>query len=378
MNKKIDSEIIDIFCELYGDPYREALNSDTSMADIPEWDSLSFLDFVVALEDKFNVEFTDEEATQMFQLGHIQRLVDAAKLDIPHEDEAHACCLIYNLNNSSDDDFNVIVLSGSSTREGLLRGHEAESELKKTFGPNAIWYNASVSGLVAAETLQLLEQTGTNWNGAVVIGTSPIIYAGCGVTEFERSIQMSRFPFSSVNMNKILTDAGYSIEGKDVNPSITLDKWVERYLKGRDLNTLHYEPYIYPTLPPWGEEKYDDIESVLRFYNSSVLNFEQSSSINAKFYEAFADWSEKTGTPLVLCELTLHSKIVDYLEKLGGIVTDYKEFISDFSSRRKVPIIDIPAIAGIQDNDFRDPAHVHAGRDKLTIALLNGLKDAIA
>lgn len=371
--EEVDPKIADIFCSIYGQKYRQTLTVETSMDDVPEWDSSTYLDLVFALEENYQVQFTDEETAQMFQIGHIQRLVRGAVLDIPHADQANACCLLHNLQHGAPDSWNVLLMSGSSTREGILRPREAEQMLQAYRGPKAKFYNASVSGLVPAETLQLLETAGKSWRGVAVIGTSAIIYAGCGVAEFNRSARLERFPFASPEMKRILDRYGFTSEHGRSNIPISLDLWIERYLKGRDLQSLQYEPYIYPTLAPWPPERFSDVPSILRFYNQAPLNFEQSMVINAEFYEAFADWSRRTGIPLVMVDLTLHSGTLNYLETLGRVISRYEEFIDDFSRRRSIPVIDAVANAGITDADYRDPAHIFRKREDYTRALFEGL-----
>ena len=127
---KLDDRLLSVFCKVFGAKYRDQVGPATSMDDIPEWDSTSFLDLVLSIEDEFGVTFTPDESVQMFQLGHIQRLIDATVLDIPHDDVAHACCLLHELHGAPTDQFNVLLLSGSSTREGLLPAPEAESMLQ--------------------------------------------------------------------------------------------------------------------------------------------------------------------------------------------------------------------------------------------------------
>jgi acyl carrier protein len=369
----LDPKIVEIFCSVYGQKYKGIVTLETSMDDVPEWDSSTYLDLVFALEESYRVQFTDEETTQMFQIGHIQRLVRAAVLELPHADEANACCLIHNLRHGAADSWNLLLMSGSSTREGILRPREAEEMLQGYRGPKARFYNASVSGLVPAETLQLLDTAGKDWNGVAVIGTSAVIYAGCGVAEFNRSARLERFPFVCPQMKSILDRHGFTPEHGRANVPISLDLWIERYLKGRDLLSLQYEPYIYPTLAPWPPERFSDVPSILRFYNQSVLNFEQSMTINAEFYEAFADWSERTGIPLVMLDLTLQSEMKSYLESIGRVVSRYDAFIDDFSRRRSIPVIDAVTAAGITDADYRDPAHIFRKRDDYTRALFEGL-----
>lgn len=376
-NNRLDSRLIDVFCATFGDEHRTSLTCATSMDDISEWDSTSFLDLVFAIEEEFDVEFTPDESSQMFQLGHIQRLITAATLDIPHDDVANACCLIKRLHEAPRNAFKLVVMSGSSTREGCLVPREAEAELRKTFGPQALWFNLSVSGLVAAETLQLLEQIddAVGPAGAILVGTSPVILSGCGEAEFLRSARYERFPFRSTAMESILSKHGYVSEADDRIHLTTIDLFAQRYLKGRDLEEMQYNPYLYPTLDPWPAEKYTSTDDLLRFYNNSVLNHSQSSQINAEFYAAIVEWSRKAQTPLALLELTLHSKAVDFLNQIGNVETEYREFLSGFSREHNVTVISAVQSAGITDADFRDPAHLFQKRHEYTAALVEGVAE---
>ena len=375
---KLDDRLISVFCQVFGAQYRDQVGPATSMDDIPEWDSASFLDLVLSIEDEFGVTFTPDESVQMFQLGHIQRLIDAVVLDIPHDDVAHACCLLHELREAPRDQFNVLVLSGSSTREGLLPAPEAESMLQNRLGRSAGWFNLSVSGLVPAETMQLLEVAGSAWSGVTVFGTSPIILCGCGEAEFVRAATFARFPFHAPVMSEILARRGYAPKAGERNVTMSLELWIERYLKGRDLAEFRYEPYLYPTLAPWPPEKFESREDLLRFYNQSVLNYEESQRINAELYEAIADWHERAGIPIVLVELTLQGRAVAQLDDVGNLTPRYHEFMGEFVRRRNLPYIDAPSIAGITDADFRDPAHIFRKREAYTQAIIDGVASAVA
>ncbi len=54
---KIMSTILDINTSL--------ISEDTSMSDIEGWDSLKHMNLIFALEEDFNVKFTDEEIVKM-------------------------------------------------------------------------------------------------------------------------------------------------------------------------------------------------------------------------------------------------------------------------------------------------------------------------
>ncbi len=373
----LDQKLVETFCSVFGAQYRNQLTPETDMDAIEEWDSESFLNLVFALEDAFGLTFTDTEAAQMFQLGHIERIVRNAQLDLPHDDVSHACCQLKLLNMAPDDQMNMVLLSGSSTREGFLEPAMSRAILQqKTGRDNVGWFNMSVSGLVAAETLQLIEAIKILNNGILVIGFSPIILAGCGEAEYWRAVKHQRFPFAAAKMDKILSDNGYKVGSEDIQPSMSVDLWAERYLKGRSLEELQYEPYLYPTLAPWDRDKYQDEKSILQFYNNAILNFEQSIKINKILFRTMAEYCRSKNIPVVLINLTLHSEMLTYLERLGGIVEKSNLFVDELRRDYGMPFVDSVKAAGITDDDFRDPAHIYRKRDIYTEASIDGVLSA--
>lgn len=363
----IDPRIIDVFCAEFGEEHRFNLTSQTTMDDIEPWDSSTFLNLVMALEEEFGVEFSDSEAAQMFQLGHIQRIVCNAQLDLPHDDVTHACVQIFNLRNAPTDQLKVIVLSGSSTREGFVDPSQGLDMLAKYAGiKNVGWYNISVSGLVVAETLQLIELLGHLDNAVVLIGWSPVILGGCGRAEFIRSARHQRFPFIAPQMDKLLGENGYKPSDDEVQPSIELRTWIERFLKGRELEQLHYEPYLYPKLARWENSRYGCEEDVLRFYNSSILNYDQSIVINTILFRKILDILAQGNVPHAFLNLTIHGDTLGYLEGLGNMVSRAQAVLSDFQKSHGVAFIDAVAEANIGNADFRDPAHIFMKREDYT------------
>jgi acyl carrier protein len=368
---RIEDRVTDVFCRVFGEQHRTTLTPATSMDDVPEWSSLTFMELVFALEEEFGVQFTPDESSQMFQVGHIQRLVKAAVLDVPHDDVAQACCQVHLILQAPKDVLKLIVLSGSSTREGCVRPREAEAMLRERAGGPALWFNLSVSGLVAAETLQLLELLGDDLGKAVVvIGTSPIILAGCGTAEFKRSANHDRFPFPAPVMEAILAKHNY-VQDPSVRPApMTLDLWIQRYLKDRDLASFQYEPYKYPTLAPWAQEKYASRADFLRFYNNAPLNFDESIRINAELFEALADWRDRTKVPMLLADLTMHTQGLEQLRQIGDVPAKYDRWVNEFTARRGLRLAPLCKQAGITDADFRDPAHIFQKREEYTRALI--------
>ena len=144
-------------------------------------------------------------------------------------------------------------------------------------------------------------------------------------------------------------------------------------LEGRNLDELIYEPYLYPTLPPWPPEKFEDEASIALFYNNALYNYRQSIEINTLFYDALNDLCHEKNIPLVFFELTLHGKMKTFLETLGGISTKYNEFLEKFLERTGRPYVDAVSNAAIQDLNFRDPAHIFEKREAYTLCVLQGI-----
>ena len=79
MSEAIIERCKNVLCARFGEKHRDAITEATTMDDIDEWDSMSFLDLVVDLEAEFSVRFTPNETAQMFQVGLMATLL-AAKL----------------------------------------------------------------------------------------------------------------------------------------------------------------------------------------------------------------------------------------------------------------------------------------------------------
>lgn len=371
MSSILEPKLVDVFCSVFGEAYRGELTLETDMDAIEPWDSKSFLDLVLALEEAYGLSFSDSEAAQFFQLGHIQRIIQNARADLPHDDVAHACCQLDLLRKAPADEYKVVVLSGSSTREGFVSPDQGLAVLREMSGrDNVGWYNISVSGLVAAETLQLAETIGRLRNGLLVIGYSPIILGGCGEAEFRRAATHHRFPFAAPRMDALLAEAGYRPAREEVRPSVDVGTWVQRYLKKRDLQQLHYDPYLYPTLAPWDPAKYADEGAVLRFYNNAILNYDQSIDINDRIFRAIIELARKKSIPIAFLELTLHSETRAYLERLGRIVSRTEAVLSDLRRDFDLAFVEAVQDAGIADIDFRDPAHIYRKREDYTRAAI--------
>ncbi len=366
----LDRKLKKIFCDCFGKKYEKKINQKTSMDDIVEWDSLSFFELVLEIEKAYKLKFDDIELNQFFNLGHIQRIINLSNEELPLDDVANALLQIDEINNTPDNYFKLIILSGSSTREGMLTRTETEKILKKMLKSNkAKFFNISVSGLVLAETLQIIDNIKNLQNAYLFIGYSPIIFAGCGKKEFQRSINCERFNIISTNMDEILNKFRY-FSNDHSKPKSSLASWMKR--NKNKLLSLTYNQYLYPTLEPWSDNKMTDNDSIIRFYYNSIENFDESLRINEKILYRIIDLSQSKNINLTLISLPLHSYVKKFLNKFYKSSAKKSDLLlNKIVKKKKVPFKDLIKKANIKDSDFRDPAHIFRKKDKFTLEIIN-------
>ena len=73
----IGETIVDVF-----DLDRGEITAETTAEDIEEWDSLSNIRLMVAIERTFNIKFTNAEIAALMNVGDLANLIQA-KLDKP-------------------------------------------------------------------------------------------------------------------------------------------------------------------------------------------------------------------------------------------------------------------------------------------------------
>ncbi len=56
----------------------QSLDDRSSQDDIPGWDSVRHMTMVLALEEEFSVSFSDEQVTQMLNVGLVRLLTEEA------------------------------------------------------------------------------------------------------------------------------------------------------------------------------------------------------------------------------------------------------------------------------------------------------------
>jgi acyl carrier protein len=61
--------------DLFGVP-ADQITRESSTESVEAWDSTQHLNFVLALEDKFNIQFSPEEMEQMRNIGSTVKLVE--------------------------------------------------------------------------------------------------------------------------------------------------------------------------------------------------------------------------------------------------------------------------------------------------------------
>ena len=69
------TELNSVFRTVFGNPQIN-LNSETTANDIFGWDSFSHMNLIAAIEDHFNVQFTQYEALNFQSVGELKQAID--------------------------------------------------------------------------------------------------------------------------------------------------------------------------------------------------------------------------------------------------------------------------------------------------------------
>jgi acyl carrier protein len=70
----IHNQLTEVFRSVFDDP-RIAIKNETTAADIPDWDSLTHINLIVAAEKKFSVRFTTKDIQGLENVGEFIDLV---------------------------------------------------------------------------------------------------------------------------------------------------------------------------------------------------------------------------------------------------------------------------------------------------------------
>ena len=70
----MNEKIIDLFSSILG-VSKEKINYETSMDDLPEWDSLAHISLVSAIEEEFNISMSMDEITSMLSIKYAIEII---------------------------------------------------------------------------------------------------------------------------------------------------------------------------------------------------------------------------------------------------------------------------------------------------------------
>ena len=78
MNQEIFDRLIDVFRDVFDDDSL-TVTAATTAADIEDWDSLSHITLVSAVEDEFRMKFSMKEVVEMKNVGEMAAIVEARR-----------------------------------------------------------------------------------------------------------------------------------------------------------------------------------------------------------------------------------------------------------------------------------------------------------
>ena len=73
--QEIPERTAKIFREVFEEPAL-AISAETKAEDIPQWDSLTHINLIIALEEEFGIQFTSQEVTSMTCVGDLFTLLE--------------------------------------------------------------------------------------------------------------------------------------------------------------------------------------------------------------------------------------------------------------------------------------------------------------
>ena len=77
INKKIEKDFIDVM----GLPEKLKNFSDLKMGDIEQWDSLANMNFLMELENKYNIRFSIDEMSQLSSISNITKTISKKQIN---------------------------------------------------------------------------------------------------------------------------------------------------------------------------------------------------------------------------------------------------------------------------------------------------------
>jgi acyl carrier protein len=70
----VENRLVNIMRETFNEPDL-AIRDDLTAADVDEWDSLSHVDFIVAVEAEFNIRLTTAEVRNLKNVGDFVKVI---------------------------------------------------------------------------------------------------------------------------------------------------------------------------------------------------------------------------------------------------------------------------------------------------------------
>ena len=74
MNEALFEQLNEVFRDVFDDESL-AVNANTTAADIEDWDSLSHITLISAVEDEFGMKFSMKEVVEMKNVGEMAAIV---------------------------------------------------------------------------------------------------------------------------------------------------------------------------------------------------------------------------------------------------------------------------------------------------------------
>ena len=74
MHSQLEQRLKKVFAEIF-QLSPEEITDDTSPKNVPRWDSMNSMVLTMALEEEFNIQFTDQELVKMYDFGKIREAV---------------------------------------------------------------------------------------------------------------------------------------------------------------------------------------------------------------------------------------------------------------------------------------------------------------
>ena len=72
---KIEDRIKDVMSAVFEIPVNE-INDDSSPDTIESWESLKHMNLIIALEEEFNIQLTDDEILDMVNFSNIKNIIE--------------------------------------------------------------------------------------------------------------------------------------------------------------------------------------------------------------------------------------------------------------------------------------------------------------